>query len=342
VFALLPAGLLVLDGADRVVEANPAARELLGFDAHGCTWAQALHTAGVTDPAGRSEIVLGNGVRVSVASRSLEREPGRIVLLQDISETRRLQAELEHARRLAAMGEMVAGVAHQIRTPLATALLQVSRIEGGGDAAVAALDQLRRLERLVHDMLVFARRGELGFAPQALDGLLAELADRFRDAYAERGGRISVSIRDAALTIPANREALLSALSNLARNALHAVDDAPELHVRAARSGGSVRIDLVDQGPGIPDEQRARVFEPFYTTRASGTGLGLAVAAEVAERHGGSLELLPAARAHGAHFRMTLPLEDPVALLPGAGGRSPRTPQSSQEPSPDGEKETQP
>lgn len=342
VFGLLPAGLLVLDGADCIVEANPVARDLLGFDPVGHAWSEALSAAGAAGPADRSEIVLAGRARLCVASRPLEREPGRILLLQDVSETRRLQAELEHARRLAAMGEMVAGVAHQIRTPLATALLQVSRMAGSGGPAAAALEQLRRLDRLVHDMLVFARRGELGFSPQPLDALLDELAARFAGVYGERGGRIAVHTRTPGLTVTANREALLSALSNIARNTLSVVTGAPELRIEAVGAGRQVGIDLADNGPGVAAEQRERVFEPFFTTRAGGTGLGLAVAAEVATRHGGSLQLVAPEAGEGARFRMTLPIEDPAAPLPSGGGCTRPDHEPSPMPSHDGEKEKQP
>lgn len=316
VFELMPGGLLVLDSAECVLDANPRAQVLLGGGLQGQRWSEILAKAGAVESAGGAELVLADGGLVSVAGRPLEREGGRIVLLQDVSETRRLQAQLEHSQRLAAMGEMIAGVAHQIRTPLATALLQVSRIAGETGPGAGALEQLRRLDRLVQDMLVFARGGELGVESHAVIDLLEALASRFRAAFAEGGGGIELGAIDPSTRVMVNAEALLSALSNLARNALHAAPCGPLLSIGVAASTQRVAIHLQDNGPGIPAEHRERIFEPFFTSHSGGTGLGLAVAAEVVARHGGRLELLPAAGGGGAHFRLELPTQDAAAPLP--------------------------
>ncbi len=324
IFDLMPAALLVLDASDRVTEANPAAYTLLGHDLVGRPWQEVLDNAGAYADASGDELVLPGTTRATVATASLNQSGGRIVLVQDVSETRRLQARLEQTHRLAAMGEMVAGAAHQLRTPLATALLQVSRLADEHAGADAALRELRRLDQLVHDMLVFARGGDLGAEPVRLEAVIDELRGRFSTAFVERGGRLDLAGPVPSVTVEVNREALVSALGNLINNCLHAVDNGPVLELRPWADSDAVRLDLIDNGPGIRADEHHRIFEPFFTTRADGTGLGLAVTAEVLSQHAGAIESLPAEPSAGAHFRVQLPAV--AAELPALTTTSPPHP----------------
>src|SRR5690606_13169564 len=120
---ILPGGVVVLDGRGRVIEANPLALELLGEPLLGVFWREVIQRSFAPRADDGHEISLQDGRRLSLATRSLAGEPGQLILLTDLTETRRLQDELARHARLSALGRMVASLAHQIRTPLSTALL---------------------------------------------------------------------------------------------------------------------------------------------------------------------------------------------------------------------------
>jgi two-component system sensor histidine kinase FlrB len=164
---LLPGGVIVIDGQGVVREANPVARSLLGLPLVGMLWRQVIARNFAPREDDGHEISLKDGRRLSIATRSLNAEPGQLVLLTDLTETRRLQDQLSRHERLSALGRMVASLAHQIRTPLSAALLyashlteQVLPVEQQQRFAGRLKERLHELEHQVRDMLIFAR-GEL-------------------------------------------------------------------------------------------------------------------------------------------------------------------------------------
>ncbi len=162
----LPGGVVVLDANGHVQECNPAARGLLGEPLHGALWREVVQRVFAPRPDDGHDISLRSGQRVNIATCSLGEEPGQVLLIKDVTETRWLQEQLAQLRRLSAMGEMAASLAHQIRTPLASALLyagNLGRVDLEPDARQRFGDKLRgvlgHLEKLVKDMLAFARKG---------------------------------------------------------------------------------------------------------------------------------------------------------------------------------------
>ena len=319
----LPAGVLVLDGDGVVRDCNPAAIDLLGEPLLGERWREVIERAFEHGAGHGEEMLLRDGRRVSISVRGLGSEPGQIVLLKDVTETRALQEMVARQQRLTAMGEVAAGLAHQIRTPLASALLYISNLSRPNlDAAGRARfserirDRLRHMERMVNDMLVFARGGSTDSEEVALDGLLSELVQTLEPQLAEVSGGMEVDQRAAGLTLYGNREALLGALINLGANAIQAVGEGVRLNVDVRRDGaGYVAIRVADNGPGIGEDIRETVFEPFFTTRPDGTGLGLAVVRNVVEAHHGKIEL-DQQPGEGACFAILLPTgERSQALL---------------------------
>ena len=325
----LPAGVLVLDGEGVVRDCNPASIDLLGEPLLGELWRVVTQRAFAPSEGDGDEVVLRDGRRVSISVRSLGSEPGQIVLLKDVSETRALQEMVSRQQRLSAMGEVAASLAHQIRTPLASALLYISNLnrpnlDANGRARFSERirDRLRHMERMVNDMLVFARGGSTDSEEIALDGLLGELVQTLEPQLAEVSGGLEVDQRVAGMTLHGNREALLGALINLGANAIQAVGDGVRLSVDVRRDGaGFVAIRVADNGPGIGEDIRESVFEPFFTTRPDGTGLGLAVVRNVVEAHHGRIELESSVgndEGEGACFAIRLPTgERRQALLSG-------------------------
>jgi len=293
---LLPGGVIVIDGQGVVREANPVALELLGAPLEGALWREVISRSFSPRRDDGHEISLKDGRRVSIATRSLNGEPGQLVLLTDLTETRRLQEQLARHERLSSLGRMVTSLAHQIRTPLSTALLYASHLQQGGLStelqqrfAGRLKDRLNELEHQVRDMLVFAR-GDLPLedrlAPSDLLAALRAAAEVKLDGVAVRW---QCDVWEGALLC--NRDTLVGALLNLIENALQAVDGSAKLKIHLYGRQGALRISISDNGTGIDEATLARLGEPFFTTRSTGTGLGLSVVHSVARAHSGAFGL---------------------------------------------------
>lgn len=294
---LLPGGVVVLNGQGRVAVCNPAATALLEEPLEGERWLDIVQQRFAPRQDDGHEVSLHNGKRVSLISRSLEGEPGQIILITDQTETRELQQRLSRHQRLTEMGRMMSSLAHQIRTPLTAAMLyagHLSQSEACQQERLALtseklMSRLQNMERQVKDMLVFAR-GETSLDDQVeLDSLLQQIVES-ADVMLERAG-ITLTRQLAVLdgTLHCNKEALLGAALNLIENALQHGDENLTLTLCCDDrcESGHVRLFVEDNGPGIDPALIAQVTEAFYTTRSQGTGLGLAVAQVVAKAHHG-------------------------------------------------------
>ncbi|MCF6781963.1 sensor histidine kinase [Stutzerimonas stutzeri] len=293
---LLPGGVIVIDGQGVVREANPVALELLGEPLEGLLWREVISRSFAPRKDDGHEVSLKDGRRVSIATRSLNGEPGQLILLTDLTETRRLQEQLARHERLSSLGRMVASLAHQIRTPLSSALLYASHLEQGGLSveqqqrfAGRLKDRLNELEHQVRDMLVFAR-GDLPledrlFPTQLMAALRAAAETRLQGARV----RWQCDVRGGVLLC--NRDTLVGALLNLIENALQASPDEPRLKIHLYARGALMHVSVSDSGVGIDAVTLARLGEPFFTTKATGTGLGLAVVKSIARAHSGTLAL---------------------------------------------------
>jgi len=311
---LLPGGVIVIDGQGVVREANPVARALLGQPLVGMLWRQVIARNFAPREDDGHEISMRDGRRLSIATRSLHGEPGQLVFLTDLTETRRLQDQLSRHERLSALGRMVASLAHQIRTPLSAALLYASHLneqvlpaEQQQRFAGRLKKRLHELENQVRDMLIFAR-GELPLpdrlSPSALFDALRAAAD------AHVGGmsvRWQCDVRDGELLC--NRDTLVGTVLNLIDNAIQAAGRDARLKIHLYRRDSQLRLCVSDNGPGMSQETLARLGEPFFTTKTTGTGLGLAVVKAVARAHQGQL-LLQSRAGRGTCAIVSLPLLD--------------------------------
>ena len=309
---LLPGGVIVIDDRGRVREANPAACELLGLPLEGELWRHVIARCFAPREDDGHEISLIDGRRLSISTRSLDAEPGQLVLLNDLTETRRLQDQLARHERLSSLGRMVASLAHQIRTPLSAALIYASHlteqqlpVETQQRFAGRLKERLHELEHQVRDMLVFAR-GELPLtdriAPKALMQALQAAAQPHVEGIAMRW---QCDIHDGELLC--NRDTLVGALLNLIENALQAGTAQVRLKVHVYARGNTLRLCVSDSGSGIEPQVLERLGEPFFTTKATGTGLGLAVVKAVVRAHQGQLQL-HSRRGRGTCALLSLPL----------------------------------
>jgi len=293
---LLPGGVIVIDGQGVVREANPAACLLLGKPLEGMLWREVIARCFAPREDDGHEISLKDGRRLSIATRSLNGEPGQLVLLTDLTETRRLQDQLARHERLSALGRMVASLAHQIRTPLSAAMLYASHLseqalpfEQQQRFAGRLKERLHELEHQVRDMLVFAR-GDLPLpdrlSPRQFFRALREAAEPHVDGL---NVRWQCEVERGELLC--NRDTLVGAVLNLIENAIQAAGSVVRLKVHLYGRGSSLRLSISDNGAGIDAQTLARLGEPFFTTKTTGTGLGLAVVKAVARAHNGELQM---------------------------------------------------
>jgi two-component system sensor histidine kinase FlrB len=315
---LLPGGVIVIDAQGRVREANPAACDLLGEPLVGELWRQVIARSFAPRDDDGHEVSLRDGRRLSIATRSLDAEPGQLVLLNDLTETRHLQGELARHERLSSLGRMVASLAHQIRTPLSAALLYASHLaeqslplEMQQRFAGSLKERLHELEHQVRDMLVFAR-GELPLTDRVTPKALFQALQQAAQVHVQ-GHAVRWQCDSHLGELLCNRDTLVGALLNLIENALQASSEPVRMKVHLYRRGQMLRLCVSDAGAGIDSSLLARLGEPFLTTKATGTGLGLAVVKAVARAHQGAL-VLRSRPGRGTCALVTLPLIDALNM----------------------------
>lgn len=321
VLDLLPGGVVVLDGRGVVREANPAARDLLGEPLEGQLWRDLIRDRFAPREDDYHEVSLRSGRRVSLATCSLVGEPGQLILLNDLTETRQLQSQLARNERLSALGRMVASLAHQIRTPLSAALLYAEHLN---DQELAPTHRVRFAERLqgrlhsiehqIRDMLQFAK-GDLPIDDILPASIFFEwLQNQAESLIEEKGGRCRWDyLLPDDVMLRCNRDTLTGAVTNLIDNALQAGAPNPALKVSLRLIEGQLSISVVDTGSGMTPALLARIGEPFHTTRAQGTGLGVAVVKSVVQAHGGLFTLRSKA-GWGTCAEMLLPVRALAAV----------------------------
>lgn len=327
ILSALPAGVVVLDTGGTIIDFNQKALEFLGEPLLGEIWSRVLKRNLTAIPGNPHEYRLPDRRHISLDQKQLDGQAGHIIVLSDVSEMRSLQEIIHQQQQLSAMGEMIASLAHQIRTPLSTAILYTSQINSPNLTAEKRLQfsqkilqRLQYLEGQVNDMLLFAKDGKLAMAKFALAVLLNHLADAAKDSI--RHADINLEINNFAETenLQGNEPALRSALTNLINNAADAIKQSGKpgiIKITVSQTNSKqIIIGIEDNGNGIDPAFMQRIFEPFFTTKPSGTGLGLAVVKQVIEAHGGTISVKSSPGA-GTCFFIALPCIEPQpAFLP--------------------------
>jgi len=255
------------------------------------------------------------GVTISPIQRGNEKINGALCLLSDLTELATLQQQVQLKENLAALGELSAGIAHEFKNALATisGYAQMIRMESANgeiaDSAERILEQTRNITHVVTEFLKYARPLDIASEPVALQPVVERVVSEIAEAMPD------VRIRcEGPLGSVAGDEGLLrQALLNLARNAAEACKEAANggrVLLRGetvkGEETGYQRITVFDNGPGIPQAAQAKLFRPFFTTKANGTGLGLAVVQKIIVQHGGQVEARNRPEG-GAAFILTLP-----------------------------------
>jgi two-component system sensor histidine kinase FlrB len=271
----LPAGVVLLDAAAVVAAVNPAAMAIFGTDMVGQHWGDVAR-AHLEPTLTVGEWLIGDG-RVSIAESALPSAGGKILLIHDVTAAHRMKTELERNQRLAAMGEMAASLAHQLRTPLAAALLYTSNLGQPGvpDEARArfsekATGQLRRLERLIQDVLLFARGESIGRDVIEAGDLLAEAAQTVEPLMREHGLAFATVDACEGAKIVGSRKALFGALVNLLENAMQATPAGGKICLSGNRRGDLLAIGVRDSGPGHRAGNASTYFRTVFHDQGAG------------------------------------------------------------------------
>jgi signal transduction histidine kinase len=237
-----------------------------------------------------------------------------------LARTVAVERSLAHAEKLAAIGELAARIAHEIRNPVTAARSLAQQLAREPDSPFAAehrliLGELERVERQVAALLRFARREEFRFEPVDLSELARATLEAFRPRLEASGVALELELADG-VTARADREKLRQVLINLLENALDAMSaeaGGPRtLSVAVANGHGAAALEVRDSGPGVPAEALPHLFEPFFSTKPSGTGLGLAIARRTVEAHGGRIAVRTGSE-RGLVVSVELPLAEESA-----------------------------
>ncbi|MAI63881.1 MAG: PAS domain-containing sensor histidine kinase [Alteromonas sp.] len=313
---VMPAGVIVLDGKGIVRQANDQAKALLGEPLEEEVWRSIIRRSFKPRADDGHEVSLADGRRVKLSITPLENEPGQLIVITDLTETRELQARVSHMQRLSSLGKMVASLAHQIRTPLSAAVLYASNLKrknlpesASQQFAHKLTDRLKDLESQVNDMLLFAKSGEQQVVSQiSLSELFNAIEPSATAMATQEQQALSFKGFDTPLTLTGNLTALQGAILNLIHNASQVTPKGFEIIVQANQINDALVIEVIDRGEGVPNAIKSKIFEPFFTTKTHGTGLGLAVVKSVVTAHDGSIHISDAENG-GACFSISLPCQ---------------------------------
>jgi PAS domain S-box-containing protein len=336
----MPAGLVVVNVMGIVSSANPAAEQVLGIRRLGFRrYSEALGENSeltkliaeclASGKIFRREEVKHNppdgdtrhlGVTISPIRRGTEKISGVICLLTDLTELAALQQQVQLKENLAALGELSAGIAHEFKNALATIsgyaqMIRAETLKGEAfDCAERILEQTQNITHVVTEFLKYARPLEISNEVVALQGIV----DRVVTEVGEANPQVRIRHEGPFGNVAGDEGLLRQAILNLARNAAEACAGATNGgrvllrgEVVRGEERGVQRITVFDNGPGIPPTAQPKLFRPFFTTKANGTGLGLAVVQKIIVQHGGRVEARNRQEG-GAAFIVTLPVSRSV------------------------------
>lgn len=311
----MPAGLITLDVNTKIVSCNTKAEELIGrptAELEGVALPEALPcypleqleeqkemldqfvecSRGNDEPVpvkvSSSQLLDNNGVRI-----------GTVLILRDMREIRKMEQQLERSRRMAALGSMAAGIAHEIRNPLGTLRgfaqyfgAQAEKQSEARQYADLMVSEVDRLNQTISALLQFAKPREPKFVQVDIDTLFRKTEQLMQAEFNSRS--ISFHLRhneDQAIHLQADPDLLLQVLLNLLKNSINATPVGGNVTLGAWEDEKEVYIQVSDNGYGMGWNEKERMFDPFFTTRKEGTGLGLAVSHQIVEQHGGDFEV---------------------------------------------------
>ncbi len=329
----LDSGLITTNRAGKISFLNRTAYRILGIDRSlgvsmdldsllsPLTASASVESAKWEDVSRREETTFkksdGNVTHLGLSKSPLRDVHGAVVgsilIFQDITRIKEMEEQIRRADRMVSIGQMAAGIAHEIRNPLAslTGSIQVLKEEtplrdSNSDLMNIILRESERLNRLVTDFLLFAQPPRSEFSPIILNRLVDETLQMLKNSP-QFNGHISLSkMFFHEVRVLGDSNQLKQVLWNLFLNAVQEMEGGGELAVTLERVKRSVKLSVSDTGKGIDSQDRGKIFEPFFTTKESGTGLGLAIAHRIVETHGGEIRV-DSQIGRGTTFTLFLP-----------------------------------
>ncbi|MEM7564423.1 MAG: ATP-binding protein [Pseudomonadota bacterium] len=262
----------------------------------------------------QGELKTHDNRQYSIATRPLGYAPGQVLLLSEVTQTRDLQRTAQQNLHLVTMGKMMASLAHQIRTPLASSMLYLSQCTDSTLASETlsqfcgkALSRNRHIEKIINDMLVFAHGGQFVTTRFSVIELIEELNEQLHPQLQKHEAKLTINGQISDVELQGNKDALLGALANLCVNSLQACCGKAQIRIDfSITRQGLLSLSLRDNGCGMDRETRLHLFDPFFSTKPDGTGLGLAVVKAVVESHQGRIAVF-SRPGRGTRFRIFLP-----------------------------------
>lgn len=312
ILSSLPTALVILNAQGRVVWLNPSAEAMLGYGLIGDLWLDIIQRAFVPRADDGHEVSLADGRRVHVALSTLDSLPGILLTFSDITASRDYEKAKENDKRLVSIGTMTAQLAHQIRTPLSSAILYTEHLNNLPDLDARTQLWLHRLqechasiEQQIQDLLLFARGTSIAPELVSMDEWCETIVLRAQTYVASCAASFKVHNQLITRKALIHSESLMGAVLNLVINGLQS--QATEINLTLASTDDSgIQISVEDNGLGMSEEVKAQAFSPFYTTKAKGTGLGLAVVFAVVKAHKGRIQM-DSAEQVGTQVNLYLP-----------------------------------
>jgi two-component system NtrC family sensor kinase len=332
----MPQAVFLADAQLRIVQRNRAARDLLArmglSEATDLDDAiarlgletivervQSSHSA-VADDETRLDDGATFNVSVSPLAGTGHDAGGLVLVLSDVTESRRMQEQLAQSEKMSSLGQMISGTAHELNNPLASVLgyVQLLRATAGQDEKLASRFELirreaERCQKIVQNLLAFARQRPPERKPFSINEVIHSVLSLMGYQLRTSGVKVSEELSSELPAFEGDPHQLQQVLVNLMTNAQQAIrqaQEAGEIRVRTeTREGNHVVVEIHDSGPGIPEDVRSRIFDPFFTTKeeGKGTGLGLSIVYGIVISHGGTIEARPS-ELGGACFRITFPV----------------------------------
>ncbi len=314
----LPVGLIATDKDGRIAFYNSAAERITGLDLaqargkdpdsvlprHFCGLKESLDLGeSIFEKEMECEFTENRIVPVSISASKIINEEGQfigqVLIIRDLGEVRRLQEEIRRKEKLAAIGGLAAGVAHEIRNPLSSikgiASYYKSKFEDGSEdkeMAGVMIEEVDRLSRVISELLEFARPTKLNRKPSDMNELLKHSTRLVEQEAAAKNVDIQLNLISDPVEADVDPDRLTQCFLNLFLNALHAMENGGRLTVSSSTGvNGNVAIDIKDNGSGISAEDLSKIFDPYFTTKPKGTGLGLAIVHKIIEAHQGQIKV---------------------------------------------------
>ncbi len=298
----LPGGVVALDANEHIEQVNPAAIAIVGEPLLGLSWHivtdERLLLTTIANEWNLKQEHVACQRRIRIESSPSDSTGRRILLIHDITEAHAMQEQIRRNQRLTSMGEMAANLAHQLRTPLSTALLYATHLGNHGlvpherqQFATKTIERLHHLEHLTHDMLRFVKGETAQLESVVVTTLLGELQQVIEPQMSRHQLEFVVLDGSQGASLMLDHKALFGALINLLENAMQISSSGDRVTLTCELIKDAVILKVKDDGPGIELALQERLFEPFFTTRNEGTGLGLAIVRGVIQAMGGSVQV---------------------------------------------------